>query len=423
MKKILLFVAAAMVAMSASAVDLYLRGTTPGWGAQSGDTYKFTEVSAGVYELENINIKGEFKVATITAGGGWDDTYNYGPTSKTTVSLDQDYTVTCGAGAQNFNSNDNLAISKITLDVNTMTLRIIGTATANVFDMTKDYGVMLRQYEESSDVLLTFEGNGVYTAKNVPVTGTMFKIADEGYSEINYGGLEDNAVLSGVSYSLDKGSNTNLSFSTIAIGSTINVTVTFASDWSASVLITVVSEGEGGDQGGDQGGEEGGEEGGDDPIVTPTGADYYLIGWINNADYGDKEDWENLGDYKFVDGSLVATFEVASYVAIKTGDLSKWYFAEAYTEESSVTLEAGKDFGEKLYVPGGVEVTFTLVENGDGSLTLSYTTGTTTDLEDIDAEDAVVAAYDLIGRPVAADAAGYVILQYASGKAAKVFNY
>lgn len=45
-----------------------------------------------------------------------------------------------------------------------------------------------------------------------------------------------------------------------------------------------------------------------------------------------------------------------------------------------------------------------------------------TAIDEVDAEDAVVAAYDLLGRPVAADAAGYVILQYASGKAAKVFN-
>ncbi|MEE0990585.1 MAG: starch-binding protein [Paludibacteraceae bacterium] len=172
----------------------------------------------------------------------------------------------------------------------------------------------------------------------------------------------------------------------------------------------------------DEGGEEGGEEGGDDPIDTPTGADYYLIGWINGADYGDKADAANLGEYKFVDGTLVATFTADSYVAIKNGDMTKWYFAEAYADASPVTLEAGKDFGEKMKVPGNVEVTFTLVENADGSLTLSYTTGTPTDLEDVDAEDAVVAAYDLLGRPVAADAAGYVILQYASGKAVKVFN-
>ena len=45
-----------------------------------------------------------------------------------------------------------------------------------------------------------------------------------------------------------------------------------------------------------------------------------------------------------------------------------------------------------------------------------------TDLEETDAEDAVVAAFDITGKPVAADAAGIVILQYASGKAVKVFN-
>lgn len=162
--------------------------------------------------------------------------------------------------------------------------------------------------------------------------------------------------------------------------------------------------------------------GDDDPIDTPTGADYYLIGWINGADYGDKADAANLGEYKFVDGTLVATFTAESYVAIKNGDMTKWYFSEVYADASPVTLEAGKDFGEKMKVPGNVEVTFTLVENADGSLTLSYTTGTATDLEETDAEDAVVAAYDLLGRPVAADAAGYVILQYASGKAVKVFN-
>lgn len=48
---------------------------------------------------------------------------------------------------------------------------------------------------------------------------------------------------------------------------------------------------------------------------------------------------------------------------------------------------------------------------------------TETAIEDVMADDAVVAAYDLTGKPVAADAKGVVILQYASGKAAKVVNY
>ncbi len=71
---------------------------------------------------------------------------------------------------------------------------------------------------------------------------------------------------------------------------------------------------------------------------------------------------------------------------------------------------------------GTYDLTFTLYVN-DGYLEGVATPATPTDIEDVDAEDAVVAAFDLLGRPVAADAAGYVILQYASGKSAKVFNY
>ena len=36
---------------------------------------------------------------------------------------------------------------------------------------------------------------------------------------------------------------------------------------------------------------------------TKAANDYYLIGYINGADYGCEKDWENLGEYKFVDGS------------------------------------------------------------------------------------------------------------------------
>ena len=70
---------------------------------------------------------------------------------------------------------------------------------------------------------------------------------------------------------------------------------------------------------------------------------------------------------------------------------------------------------------GTYDITFTLTV-GEGYLEAVATPATSTDLEDVDAEDAVVAAFDITGKPVAADAAGIVILQYASGKAVKVFN-
>lgn len=71
---------------------------------------------------------------------------------------------------------------------------------------------------------------------------------------------------------------------------------------------------------------------------------------------------------------------------------------------------------------GTYDVTFTLYA-GQMSLEAVATLSTSTGIEDIAADDEVVAAFDITGKPVAADAKGIVILQYKSGKAAKVINY
>ena len=109
-----------------------------------------------------------------------------------------------------------------------------------------------------------------------------------------------------------------------------------------------------------------------DPPAPPAGnaEDFYLVGYINGADHGTEGDAANLGNYKFVDGKLTATFTADSYVFVKTGDNSHWYLAETYCTEKSVVLV--ENAPEKLFVPGNVEVTFTLVKNADGTLTLSY---------------------------------------------------
>ena len=92
--------------------------------------------------------------------------------------------------------------------------------------------------------------------------------------------------------------------------------------------------------------------------------DYYLVGWINSADYSGE-------DYKFVDGKLVVTFTAAeNWVAIKPAT-GGWYMFSAACYTSSGDLAQGN--AEKMKVPGNVEITFTLVENADGTLTLSYT--------------------------------------------------
>ncbi len=111
-----------------------------------------------------------------------------------------------------------------------------------------------------------------------------------------------------------------------------------------------------------------------EPVVV---RDFYLIGYINGADYGCEGDYANMGEYKFVDGKLTATFEATSYVFVKTTNNAAWYMTDGWLGEvSSATLYNTTTLGEnanKLQVPADVEITFTLVENADGTLTLSYT--------------------------------------------------
>ena len=104
-------------------------------------------------------------------------------------------------------------------------------------------------------------------------------------------------------------------------------------------------------------------------------ADYYLVGYINGANYGYEEDWENFGEYKFVDGKLTATFDSDSYVLIKDRENSAWYYTQSYSMEQTVTLynyNTYPDCFEKLYVPADRMLEFTLIVNGDDTLTLSY---------------------------------------------------
>ncbi len=107
--------------------------------------------------------------------------------------------------------------------------------------------------------------------------------------------------------------------------------------------------------------------------VFPT-SDYYLVGFINGANHGCEEDSENDGDYKFVDGKLTAKFDSDCYVYIKTGGNEKHYLLQEFSQEQSVKLYNSTIPGiqEKLYIPGGENLEFTLVVNDDDTLSLSY---------------------------------------------------
>lgn len=108
--------------------------------------------------------------------------------------------------------------------------------------------------------------------------------------------------------------------------------------------------------------------------IPPLSKDYYLFGFINGANYGCEEDYENLGDYKFVDGKVTVNFNQTSYVGVKTPD-NEWFMTDDWQGEvTEVTLYNASGLGvtaNKLMVPAGESV-LTLVENADGTLTLSY---------------------------------------------------
>ena len=119
----------------------------------------------------------------------------------------------------------------------------------------------------------------------------------------------------------------------------------------------------------------------EDPYIEPETVSYYLIGFINGANYGCEGDSANPGIYKFVNGKVTASFTQESYVFIKiidsTTDKTNWYMTDGWqgTDKTSVTLYNTSDLGtnsNKLYVPAETEFTFTLTDNGNDTFTLSY---------------------------------------------------
>ena len=110
-----------------------------------------------------------------------------------------------------------------------------------------------------------------------------------------------------------------------------------------------------------------------DPDYVAPVINYYLFGYINGKNYACEDDYQNMGEYRFVNGKLTATFQQDSYIAVKEEDNAAWYMTKAYVQTNSGTFY-NTDLGsaEKMFVPGGVELVFTLTENDDGSLTVSY---------------------------------------------------
>lgn len=96
---------------------------------------------------------------------------------------------------------------------------------------------------------------------------------------------------------------------------------------------------------------------------------FYLVGYINGADYGIEGDWDNLGENLFVDGTVTLTITADSYVIVKDAD-NVGYWTNGWLDMNPGSAVLG-EFGannNKLHVPAG-EVTFTW---DAATMTLSY---------------------------------------------------
>lgn len=132
-----------------------------------------------------------------------------------------------------------------------------------------------------------------------------------------------------------------------------------------------------------------------DPTGTTAKEDeWYLWGSYVNSDevstdfgYGELE-WDKPTPYGFnKNGKLTATFETDTYVGVKNLKTNRWYMTDGWagkvqtaTLYNSDTYEFSgpkddPDTKNKLFIPGGVEVTITMSYNSTAdSVTLSYTT-------------------------------------------------
>ena len=108
-------------------------------------------------------------------------------------------------------------------------------------------------------------------------------------------------------------------------------------------------------------------------LVQQETQDYYLVGYIDGSNYGIEDDYQNLGDYKFVNGKVTVTFTSDSYVMVKTGDNQNWYMTKGWLGEgvTQATLynTNGLEDANKLMVAAGT-VTFTLTAGENGTLIL-----------------------------------------------------
>ncbi len=314
------------------------------WDASAAANQMTLNTATGLYEKVYSNVAAGTYSIKVT-DGTWTNSWGEGSSNYTfTVSAACDVTITFDESAK--------TVKALGDGVGTITELEIGVL------RTVGNGSGLWLNGASWDVAAaanSMTANGsVYeiTYKNIPQgTGYQVKFAADGAWTHNWGGT---FAESGKETEAVYNSSANITFDVACEAADVTLKLDLTNfnyaDKSGATFTVTITEAQ------------------PDPAL-----DYYLVGYINGADHGCEGDYANLGDYKFVDGKLTATFTADSYVFVKTGDNANWYMAQSYCTDKTVTLEnTTVGTSEKLYVPGGVELTFTLTANADDTLTLSY---------------------------------------------------
>lgn len=238
---LLIAIVGALSALMAANTQLFLVGGFSGWGflpenelsTTDGDYYVATYPKGSEIELS-----GDFKLADPT----W-NILNYGGNLQ--VEAGKSYTLV--EVGSNLNAVGKIKITKIEFTVSTATLKIIGTTSANLFDISKDQGVSLVEFSTANGEKfvskLSFKGNGVYTGTyTVPSGDFWLKVGGDGnFNTIDYG-WNGNYIVLGESYILKKG---EMQFAAVypeegdwKAGDVFDVKVTFTADWTATLLLT-----------------------------------------------------------------------------------------------------------------------------------------------------------------------------------------
>ena len=303
----------------------------------------------GIYEKTYANVAAgsySFKVTDGTWSNSWGKDGGEG-NFVINVTAVCDVTITFNAETKEITAAGDSVVIPTELVVDTMT--VVGNGNGNWLNGA-NWNVA------AASNAMTEVSDNVYeiTYTNISAGAYQFKFAANGSWSDNWGGV---FTESGVAADAAYNSSDNISFDVEydAADVTIQLDLTgfdYTTKSGAKFTVTIT-----------------------EVEAEPT-VDYYLFGYINGANYACEEDYANMGEYKFVNGKVKATFTADSYVAVKTTDNAKWYMTDGWQGEvTSATLYDSATLGEsanKLMVPANIEVVFTLVENADGTLTLSY---------------------------------------------------